>query len=70
MNDLADRVERILKDEAFQAVLDTYRASLTATVMAAETEDRDRALALAKFHGLIGLESELRSEAFNATKEE
>jgi hypothetical protein len=69
MSDLGNQVERILKDEAFLSVLDSYRTGLTNTVMEYSTTPEKRAEALSLYHGLTGLVQALYSEASNADKE-
>lgn len=69
MSDLGDEVARILRSEAFLSVFGSYQSSLTKTVMAQSTTPERRAEALSQYHGLIGLEQALLSEASNADKE-
>ena len=69
MSDLGNEVARILRSEAFLSVLGSYKSGLTKTVMEHSTTDENRAAALSHYHGLIGLEQALLSEASNADKE-
>lgn len=62
------RVQQILKDEDFTAIVTRTKERLTAKVMAKATGDFDRTRALAEFHALDSLIAQMRSEAQN-TKE-
>ena len=69
MSELGNRIAYILKDEAFLSVLESYKSGLTKTVMERSTTPEKRAESLSLYHGLIGLEQSLFSEASNADKE-
>ena len=69
MSDLGNEVARILRSEACLSVFGSYKTGLTKTVMEQSTTPEMRAEALSQYHGLIGLEQALYSEASNADKE-
>lgn len=61
----ADRIKALLADQDFSELVDRMKADLTKRVMARRTSDEDRASALAQFHALDTLLSQMRSEAQN-----
>ena len=66
----AKRIEQLLADEDFRAVVAVVEQRLTRKVMGQTTEDEDRRQALAQYHGLQILLGALRSEAQNVNVKE
>ena len=65
----SERIQQILKDDDFMAVVDAYKRRLTGKVMAAATSDEDRVTLLAQYHAVDAVLKGLASAAQNFKKE-